>query len=230
MSEAERVVRELYASAFDPHVLATLVSRDLVYHLPDGTVGGYRELEGGCRALRDAFPDAEFAIEELEVDGDRVTVRWRMEATHGGRFAGIRPTGRRVSMTGMHTERVVAGKVVERSGDADHDHLVAQLTGEMRFWAPRLLISAAPLAATPVLFALLAAGVLSFGGGEKDLVLLVPWAGWSLLFLAITLVGWRKELSVPRCVLVGMAGATVLSVVGWALLGLVAPGAVGIRW
>lgn len=61
----------------------------------------------------------------------------------------------------------------------------ARLTGEMRFWAPRLLISAAPLALTPVLFALVAAGVLSFGGGEKDLALLAPWGGWSLLFLVI---------------------------------------------
>lgn len=45
----------------------------------------------------------------------------------------------------------------------------------------------------------------------------------------ISAIGWWKGLSMPRCVLVGTAGATVLSVAGWGILGLVAPGVVGIR-
>lgn len=64
--------------------------------------------------------------------------------------------------------------------------------------AARLLTAAFPLALTPLLFWLLAEGYLNLGGGEKDILLTVPWLLWSLAFLIGALWNWHKRLPLAR--------------------------------
>lgn len=128
MSEDPRaVVRRLYESAFDPDVVTEIVAPDLRYHLPTGEIGGRRELLAGSHAFRSAFPDAEFSIVDLRLDGDQVEVEWRVRGTHEGEFAGFAPSGREIAMSGRHVERVVSGQIVERWGESDHESLLQQL-------------------------------------------------------------------------------------------------------
>ena len=47
-----------------------------------------------------SFPDARYTIEDLFGEGEKVAIRWRMEATHQGTYQGIAPTGRRVTLQG----------------------------------------------------------------------------------------------------------------------------------
>ena len=127
MIEPETLVRRLYESAFDPEVVGELVAEDLQYHLPNGAVGGRTELIAGGEAFRSAFPDVHFTVDELRIDEDKVEVCWTVRGTHQGDFAGLAPTGRRIQMSGRHIERVIAGKIVERWGESDHESLMMQL-------------------------------------------------------------------------------------------------------
>jgi predicted ester cyclase len=44
---------------------------------------------------------------------DWVVTRWRAHGTHRGSFRGIPPTGKRVEVTGIAVDRVIAGARVE---------------------------------------------------------------------------------------------------------------------
>jgi len=86
-----------------------------------------------------------------------------------------------------------------------------------------------PLAVTPIWIFLIAEGFLNFGGGEKDLFLVIPWLVWSALFLVIGVVAWVRGLSWTRGLAWSAAGATAsLVVVGTGLL-LFASGLLGVR-
>jgi len=50
----------------------------------------------------------------MNAEGDRVTTRWRADATHQREFQGIAATGRPITMRGIHIDRVVNGKIAGR--------------------------------------------------------------------------------------------------------------------
>ena len=83
-------------------------------------------------------------------------------------------------------------------------------------YAARAALGLAPLALTPLLGLALAEGWLDLGGGEKDLLLLVPWLLWSVAYLALVCVHWWRGRTSWRGA--GRAGwqATVLLLVLWA--------------
>jgi steroid delta-isomerase-like uncharacterized protein len=60
-----------------------------------------------------AYPDFNAKLESLVADEDLVVKRYTMTGTHQGEFAGVPPTGNRVSFTGMTMFRIEGGKIVE---------------------------------------------------------------------------------------------------------------------
>ena len=72
----------------------------------------------------------------------------------------------------------------------------------------RLILSIVPLALTTPLGYLIAEGFLNFGSGEKDLLLLIPWMVWSVVYFVLFLIFWRRKLSLPRGCGYAAAGAT----------------------
>ncbi len=74
----------------------------------------------------------------------------------------------------------------------------------------RVVVAFLPLAILPLLVHLIANGSIDLGGGEKDLVFVLPWLLWSLLFAAVSLFLWWRGWSLPRSVLrsslIGLAG------------------------
>ena len=80
----------------------------------------------------------------------------------------------------------------------------------------RIALSLLPLALTPVLGHLLAQGYINRGGGEKDIIVLVPWLLWSLFFAISCWVLWRRGLPTApalwRSALIGVAGVAFLAV------------------
>jgi steroid delta-isomerase-like uncharacterized protein len=48
-----------------------------------------------------AFPDVQYTMEDTLEDGAKVVVRWSATATHQGAFAGIQPTQKPVTMSGI---------------------------------------------------------------------------------------------------------------------------------
>jgi steroid delta-isomerase-like uncharacterized protein len=78
-------------------------------------------------ALRTAFPDTHYTIDDELADGDRVVHRWTMRGTHEGPFRGIPATGKEVALTGISIYRVADGKLVEGWTSADMLALLHQL-------------------------------------------------------------------------------------------------------
>ena len=72
----------------------------------------------------------------------------------------------------------------------------------------RLALSLLPLGLTPLLIHLIGYGYLNFGGGCKDVLMMVPWMVWSLIYLIISIVCWRKQWSIARGIAWSVIGAT----------------------
>jgi len=72
----------------------------------------------------------------------------------------------------------------------------------------RLILSIVPLALTPLLGFLIAEGYLNFGGGEKDLLLLIPWMVWSVVYFVLFLIFWKRKFSIQKGCGYAAGGAT----------------------
>ena len=64
------------------------------------------------RAFRAGCPDFHIRVDELWAEGDTVTKRWTYHATHTGDLAGIPPTGKRITMSGLELSGPATGKFV----------------------------------------------------------------------------------------------------------------------
>ena len=67
-------------------------------------------------AVRKTYPDLTMTIIRQYSDGDYVISEFTAEATHKGEWLGIKPTGKRLSFTGVDIDKVVDGKIAEHSG------------------------------------------------------------------------------------------------------------------
>ncbi len=76
---------------------------------------------------RNAFPDVQFTIDEQIAEGDKVMTRWTAHGTHKGELAGVPPTGKSATVTGMAVDRIVNGKIVESWGIFDQFGMLQQL-------------------------------------------------------------------------------------------------------
>ncbi len=75
-----------------------------------------------------AFPDLAFVVEEVSVDGDRVTVQWRMQGTNTGPFPGVpKPTGGTCDLPGIDVITVGAQGITSVVGYFDQKTFVEQL-------------------------------------------------------------------------------------------------------
>lgn len=72
----------------------------------------------------------------------------------------------------------------------------------------RLAICLLPLGLTPILLHLIGYGYLNFGGGCKDVLMMLPWMVWSLIYLIISIVCWRKQWSIAKGIAYSVIGAT----------------------
>ena len=74
-----------------------------------------------------AFSQGKHIFDEVIVSGDRVVTCGTFTATHLGEFQGLPPTGKQVSLSIMHIDRVEDGKIVEHWGQGDALGLMQQL-------------------------------------------------------------------------------------------------------
>ena len=112
----------------DEAVAGAIIHPEFFDHTnPPGMERGLDGHKAIGRLFRAAFPDLEWRIDDLIAEGDKVVARTMMSGTHLGEFFGIRPTGRRVSMTGVHILRIQDGKIAEHWGSNDDLSLLRQL-------------------------------------------------------------------------------------------------------
>jgi predicted ester cyclase len=78
-------------------------------------------------ALRAAFPDFRYTIEDQIAEGDKVVTRVTARGTHNGEFLGIPATGKQVEWGEIHIGRISGGKLVEHWVVQDQLGLLQQL-------------------------------------------------------------------------------------------------------
>ena len=112
----------------DLAVADQLYSPEFVCHFIIGPE--WRGVEGikeQVRQHRTSFPDWTERVDDIVAEGDRVVIRFTSTGTHRGAFAGIAPTGRKVTIQEVAIFRVVGGKIVEQWGQPDLNGLLEQL-------------------------------------------------------------------------------------------------------
>lgn len=83
------------------------------YAVP-GVGSGPEGVKQNVSAFRAAFPDLEWAIEDVIAEGDKVVLRLMLHGTQRGEFHGIPPTGKRVTMQEIVIWEILDGRL--RSG------------------------------------------------------------------------------------------------------------------
>jgi predicted ester cyclase len=82
---------------------------------PIGVAGAREHVLG----VRRTYPDLQVSVERQIAEGEWVATVITARGTHAGEWAGIRPTGKVLTYTGVNVDRVVDGRIVEHGGAAN---------------------------------------------------------------------------------------------------------------
>ena len=105
---------ELCAPGYTAHILS----------FPPMDLAGHAAL---AKVFYGAFPDLKQTIEDAFADEEKAAVRYTITGTHEGELMGVAPTGKQVTVSGMMTFHIVAGKVEESSCIIDQMALMQQI-------------------------------------------------------------------------------------------------------
>ena len=115
---ARRIVEEMWTTQ-------NLQVIDEVYAPEFG--GGHAATKQFVSANLATFPDLEITIQDQIAENDLVVTRYAMRGTHRGEFAGIPPTEKSFSITGIEMHRFSDGKLVELWNSVDLLGMLQQL-------------------------------------------------------------------------------------------------------
>ena len=90
-------------------------------------VPGPEGLKPIISALRKAFPDLCFTIENMVISETQVAIHCTMHGTHKGDLFGLAATGRKIKVNQMQIERIINGKLVEHWRQSDDLGMMRQL-------------------------------------------------------------------------------------------------------
>jgi steroid delta-isomerase-like uncharacterized protein len=132
------MTREAIASFFKKHIeamrqrdaeaLAANYAADAVVETPAaGTVRGRTEIQDIFETWFAAFPDSDFQVEELLIDGDRVAQFFKTVGTHEGTFFGASPTGKRFEARGVFLYRLKENLIVHERRVYDFTSVLLQI-------------------------------------------------------------------------------------------------------
>lgn len=146
LAEENKAIALEFYRVFDQQDLEQgreLIAPDIVARgLTAEPLKGVEAVMGYGALMFAAFPDGRHVIEEVIAEGDKVVTKGTFSGTHNGELMGMPATGRAISFSVIHIDRIVDGKVVEHWGQGDTPALMSQL-GAVTLPGPRLLASIA---------------------------------------------------------------------------------------
>ena len=133
MDQLERnkqVVRRAWAAydAGDEVAFAECITDDWREHDAGGALATIADVRDSMRMHRAAFPDKRTIIDRIVAEGDLVVTHSRSEATHTGKYLGLAPTGKRLTLEEILICRI-AGDRISESWQITTGGFMQQLTG-----------------------------------------------------------------------------------------------------
>ena len=105
-----------------------LFAPDFVERTPQPGQAPTREaFKGFVKALRTAFPDLRYTIDDSIESGDQIVHRLTASGTMKADFMGMPATGKRATWTEIHIGRVANGRLTEHWGLVDQLGMFVQL-------------------------------------------------------------------------------------------------------
>ena len=99
-----------------------------VEHTPQPGVPPTREgFKQTAMALKKAFPDLHYTIDDVVDGGDKIVHRLTASGTMKGDFAGMPASGKSATWTEIHIGKVVNGRLTEHWGVIDQLSMLVQL-------------------------------------------------------------------------------------------------------
>nr|MDZ8003355.1 ester cyclase [Nostoc sp. DedSLP05]MDZ8100869.1 ester cyclase [Nostoc sp. DedSLP01] len=87
------------------------------------------------KIIRSTFPDSYHTFEDVIAEDDKVVTRGTFTGIHRREYLGIPPTGKQVTISVVHIDRLRDGKVIEHWGLSDALSMMQQFRGENLVWS-----------------------------------------------------------------------------------------------
>lgn len=110
-------------------VLDEIISPDYINHSPGmpNPTRGPEGLKPIVSAIRKAFPDLKYVIENMVISDHQVAVHTTMYGSHVGDFFGLAPTNKSIKVSQMQIERIANNKIIEHWRVTDDLAMMRQL-------------------------------------------------------------------------------------------------------
>jgi steroid delta-isomerase-like uncharacterized protein len=120
---------DLYFDVYNSHDMSRLgeiLTPDSINHNPLGIMD-VAQLAATMEQFYVAFPDLEYQIEDIAIDGDRLIVEYTYTGTHLGPLLGVPATGTAVHGRGLEISTLDNGRIAETRNYSDVFGLFGQL-------------------------------------------------------------------------------------------------------
>lgn len=122
-SLVRRVLRAMETG--DEAEIDAVIAEDYIQH--NHLANGREPVKKMLKQVRQGLPDLRVEVEDMVAEGDRVMVRIKMIGTHSGRFMGVEPTGKPITIDAVDTWRIEAGRLKEHWDVVDRLGVMRQL-------------------------------------------------------------------------------------------------------
>lgn len=109
----QQIIQRRVEEIWNQGKLATIDELIAVNLISNGQPIGREGFRQFVTAVRSAFPDIHFTVEDSLAEGDKVAIRYTGRGTHQGAFAGIPATGKPVQFVGIDIFRIANGQMAE---------------------------------------------------------------------------------------------------------------------
>ena len=88
---------------------------------------GIEGVKEHVKGVRNTYNGLHLTIEKQFAEGDWVISCITAEGIHSGEWMGIKPTGKKVTFTGVNLDKVINRKIVEHGGAANLSHTLLEI-------------------------------------------------------------------------------------------------------
>ena len=131
MADAKQIVKRLFEEPWKGNwdVIDEYVAPGYVGHDPaePELIRGPTGVRANIEKYLAGFPGGGITVDDQIAEGGKVATRWTGRGTHTGEMAGISPTGKEVTVSGLTLSRLENGMVVEEWTTWDTLGMLVQL-------------------------------------------------------------------------------------------------------